>query len=124
MISPSIIDRLRSELGKDAVITDKEHMICYSYDATRIERLPDALLMPKSDREVSSILRIANSEKIPVIPRGAGSGFVGVSVPVQGGIILSLQRMDHILEVNKNDFYIVAEPGVITRDIQKVVVAE
>ena len=124
VVSPSIIDRLKSELGRDAVITDKEHMICYSYDATRIECLPDALLMPKSDREISSILRIANSEKIPVIPRGAGSGFAGGSVPVQGGIILSLQRMDHILEVNKNDFYIVAEPGVITRDIQKAVEAE
>ncbi len=124
VISPSIIDRLRSELGNDAVITDKEHMICYSYDATRIERLPDALLMPKSREEVASILGIANSEKIPVIPRGAGSGFAGGSVPARGGIILSLQRMDKILEVNRNDFYIVAEPGVVTRNIQKAAEAE
>ena len=124
MISPSIIDRLRTELGNDAVITDKEHMICYSYDATRIERLPDALLMPKTREEVASILGIANSEKIPVIPRGAGSGFAGGSVPARGGIILSLQRMDKIIEVNRNDFYIVAEPGVVTRNIQKAAEAE
>ncbi len=124
VISPSIIDRFRKELGHDAVITDKEHMICYSYDATRIERLPDALLMPKTREEVASILGIANSEKILVIPRGAGSGFAGGSVPVRGGIILSLQRMDQILEVNRNDFYIVAEPGVVTRNIQKAAEAE
>ena len=124
VISPFIIDRLRTELGHDAVITDKEHMICYSYDATRIERLPDALLMPKTREEVASILGIANSEKIPVIPRGAGSGFAGGSVPARGGIILSLQRMDKIIEVNKNDFYIVAEPGVVTRNIQKAAEAE
>lgn len=124
VISPSIIDRLRKELGHDAVITDKEHMICYSYDATRIERLPDALLMPKTREEVASILGIANSEKIPVIPRGAGSGFAGGSVPARGGIILSLQQMDKILEVNRNDFYIVAEPGVVTRNIQKAAEAE
>jgi len=124
VISPSIIDRLRTELGNDAVITDKEHMICYSYDATRIERLPDALLMPKTREEVASILGIANSEKIPVIPRGAGSGFAGGSVPARGGIILSLQRMDKIIEVNRNDFYIVAEPGVVTRNIQKAAEAE
>ena len=119
MISPVIINRLRDELGKDAVITDKEHLICYSYDATRIERLPDALLMPKTPEDAASILKIANSEKIPVIPRGAGSGFAGGSVPVQGGIILSLQRMDRIIEVNKDDFYMVVEPGVVTRTIQK-----
>jgi len=99
-------------------------MICYSYDATRIERLPDALLMPKTREEVASILGIANSEKIPVIPRGAGSGFAGGSVPARGGIILSLQRMDKIIEVNRNDFYIVAEPGVVTRNIQKAAEAE
>lgn len=124
MISPSIIDRLRNELGSDAVITDQEHMICYSYDATRIEKLPDALLMPKSREDIASILGIANSEKIPVIPRGAGSGFAGGSVPAQGGIILSLQRMNRIVEVNRNDFYIVAEPGVVTRDIQKAAETE
>lgn len=124
MISHSIIDRFHRELGSDAVITDKEHMLCYSYDATRIERLPDALLMPKSRDEVASILRIANSEKIPVIPRGAGSGFAGGSVPAQGGIIVSLQRMDEIVEVNRKDFYIVAEPGAVTRNIQKAAEAE
>src|SRR3972149_8059843 len=119
VISPAIINRLRDEVGKDAVITDKEHLICYSYDATRIERLPDALLMPKPLEDAASIIKIANSEKIPVIPRGAGSGFAGGSVPVQAGIILSLQRMDRIIEVNKDDFYMVVEPGVVTRNIQK-----
>ena len=75
--------------------------------------------MPKTPEDAASILKIANSEKIPVIPRGAGSGFAGGSVPVQGGIILSLQRMDRIIEVNKDDFYMVVEPGVVTRTIQK-----
>ncbi len=124
VIAPSIIDRLRDEVSIDAVITDIEHMISYSYDATRIERLPDALLMPKTPEDVASILRIANSEKVPVIPRGAGSGFAGGSVPARGGIILSLQKMDRIIELNRDDFYMVVEPGVVTRDIQKMAEAE
>ncbi len=124
VIPPHVITALRESIGKDSVITDRESLLCYSYDATRREAIPDLLLRPGSAEEVSAILRIANREKIAVIPRGAGSGFAGGSVPVQGGIVLSVQCMDKILEIHKDDFYAVVEPGVITRNLQKAAEAE
>ena len=124
MIPSHVIKDLQEGIGKDSVITDRESLLCYSYDATRREAVPDLLLRPGNAEEVSTILRIANREKIAVVPRGAGSGFAGGSVPVQGGMVLSLQRMDKILEVNRDDFYIVVEPGVVTREVQKAAEAE
>lgn len=124
MIPPRVIDNLQDLVGKDSVISDKETLLCYSYDATRIEALPDLLLRPGTHEEIASILKISNNERVPVIPRGAGTGFAGGSVPVHGGIVLSLQRMDRILEINREDLYVVVEPGVITRDLQKAVEKE
>lgn len=124
MIPSRVINSLKEAAGKESVITDRESLLCYSYDATRIERIPDLLVRPGTSLEVAAILKIANNEKIPVIPRGAGSGFAGGSVPVHGGIVLTLQRMDRILEVNRDDSYVVVEPGVITRSLQKAVEAE
>jgi len=119
-----VVDNLQNVLGKESVITDREALLCYSYDATRLERLPDIIVKPVTPDEVVSILNIANHEKIPVIPRGAGTGFAGGSVPVQGGVVLSLQNMDRIIEINKEDMYVVVEPGVVTRAIQKAAEAE
>lgn len=119
MLTHEVIDNLQKVIGRESVITDIESLLCYSYDATRIEVVPDVLLRPKTREDVASILKIASNERIPVVPRGSGSGFAGASVPVKGGIVLSLQCMDRILEINKDDFYAVVEPGVITRDLQK-----
>lgn len=124
MIPSRVIESLEGVVGREYVATDRETLLCYSYDATRIEGGPDIVLRPRTPEEVASILEIANCENIPIIPRGAGSGFAGGSIPVKGGIVLSLQRMDRILEVNRDDLYAIVEPGVITRDIQKAVEAE
>ena len=124
MLPRHVVDNLQNVLGKESVITDREALLCYSYDATRLERLPDIIVKPVTPDEVVSILNIANHEKIPVIPRGAGTGFAGGSVPVQGGVVLSLQNMDRIIEINKEDMYVVVEPGVVTRAIQKAAEAE
>lgn len=124
MLPGHVVDNLQNVLGKGSVIADREALLCYSYDATRMERIPDIIVKPRTPDEVVSILNIANHEKIPVIPRGAGTGFAGGSVPVQGGIVLSLQNMDRIIEINKDDMYVVVEPGVVTRIIQKAAEAE
>ncbi len=124
MLKDEVIDNLQKAVGRESVITDKESLLCYSYDATRIEVLPDLLLRPKTSEDVAAVLKIANKEKIPVVPRGAGSGLAGASIPVNGGIVMSMQFMDRIIEINKDDFYAVVEPGVITRDFQRAVEAE
>jgi glycolate oxidase subunit GlcD len=82
---------------------------------------PDAVAFPKSTKSVSAILKFANKHRIPVTPRGAGYGYVGGAVPIQGGIVLSLARMNRIKEINAADFVAVVEAGVITKDLQDAV---
>src|SRR5512137_1325167 len=80
---------------------------------------PDAVVLPRSTKSVAAVLRFANRHRIPVTPRGAGHGYVGGCVPVRGGIVLSLERMNRIKEINGEDFVAVVQPGVITETIQK-----
>ncbi|MEO6034208.1 MAG: FAD-linked oxidase C-terminal domain-containing protein, partial [Verrucomicrobiota bacterium] len=83
--------------------------------------LPDAVALPRSTQSVATILHFANQHKIPVTPRGAGFGYVGGCVPVQGGIALSLIRMNRIKEINADDFVAVVQPGVLTQTLQDAV---
>ena len=83
--------------------------------------LPDAVALPRSTKTVSAILRFANRNKIPVTARGGGYGYVGGCVPVRGGIVLSLERMNRILEINAKDFVAVVQPAVITEKFQDAV---
>ncbi len=82
---------------------------------------PDAVALPRSAKSVAAILRFANQHRIPVTPRGAGHGYVGGCVPVRGGIVLSLERMNHIREINAADFVAVVQPAVNTKKFQETV---
>ena len=82
---------------------------------------PDAVALPRSTKSVSAVLRFANRHHIPVTPRGAGHGYVGGCVPVRGGIVLSLARMNRIKEISAADFVAVVEPGVNTQKLQHAV---
>ena len=93
----------------------------YAGDKWFATHQPDAVALPRSTQSVSKILRFANENKIPVTPRGAGHGYVGGCVPVRGGIVLSLERMNRILEINAKDFVAVVQPAVITADLQAAV---
>jgi glycolate oxidase len=116
-----IKDELNNIVGKENFLDSIEERICYSYDATNQKYLPDAIAFPGSTQEVSGILKIANRDKIPVIPRGAGTGFTGGSLPVQGGIILVMTRMNRIIEIDTDNLIAVVEPGVVTGKFQKEV---
>lgn len=82
---------------------------------------PDVVVLPRTTKSVSALLRFANQHRIPVTPRGAGHGYVGGCVPVRGGIVLSLARMDAIQEINADDFIAVVQAGVKTQDLQEAV---
>jgi glycolate oxidase len=82
---------------------------------------PDAVALPRYKESVSKILKFANKHRIPVTPRGAGHGYVGGAVPIHGGIVLSLAKMNRIKEINAADFVAVVEAGVITKDLQDAV---
>lgn len=121
MLKPSVIDRLQEIVGRENVLLSPEELICYSYNATRHRHLPEAVVKPKTGEEVSAIVRLANQELIPITPRGAGTGLSGGSVPINGGIVLSLTRMNRIREIIPEDLLAVVEPGVVTADFQSAV---
>lgn len=105
-------------LGEDKVSTNPEVLKEYSHDKWNASHLPDAVVFAECTEDVSYLMGFANSREIPVTTRGAGVGYVGGCVPVKGGIVLSMERMNKILEVNPADGVAVVQPGVITGDLQ------
>jgi len=112
------MEELKNIVGLENAGTEKQDLLCYSYDATQMEFLPDMVLYPADADEVSRILKLANAEIVPVFPRGAGSGFTGGSLPRGGGIVLVTTRMDKILRIDTDNLIAEVEPGVVTEDLQ------
>lgn len=123
MLKPTVLKELEAIVGSANLFTAPEALIEYSHDATTREALPWAIAKPLTTRQVSDILALANREGIPVVPRGAGTGMSGGSVPIQGGIVLSLERMNKITEIDEDNFIAVVQPGVITGELQREVEA-
>ena len=105
-------------LGAEAVSTDAETLRAHAGDKWFASHPPDAVVFARSTEEVSRLLKFADRKGIPVTARGAGHGYVGGCVPAQGGIVLSLARMNRIKEINFADAVAVVEPGVITGVLQ------
>lgn len=121
-ITNKIIDELVQIVGERFVITDEEDMEAYSHDEVAEEEyfcMPEVVVKPQTADEISRIIKLANREKIPVTPRGAGSGLSGGAVPVYGGIVLSVERMNEILEIDEENMMAVVEPGVVTNEINE-----
>ena len=116
MMEPSLVETIKAIVGEDNLYQDREDLICYGYDATQDEGLPDCVVFPHTTEQVSEIMKLASEHEIPVYPRGAASGLSGGSVPTQGGIALTLTRMNKILEINTDDLFARCEPGVIVAD--------
>ena len=121
MIEKKVLSSLKAIVGKDNVHTDKSDKITHSYDATRKSYLPDVVVYAESAEQVSEIVKLANSHLIPLIARGAGSGFTGGTLPIKGGIVLVLTKMDRILGIDTDNLIAVVEPGVVTSELQKQV---
>ena len=105
-------------LGADRVSIATDTLAAHAADRWFASRTPEVVVFAESTDDVSTLLQFANRRGIPVTPRGAGYGYVGGCVPVQGGIALSLARMKRIKEINFADAVAVVEPGVITADLQ------
>jgi len=104
-------------VGEDNVTDRLIDMVSYSYDSSEHSNRPDCAVWAKSTEEVSKIMKLANENKIPVTPRGAGTGLSGMAVPVEGGIVLDLVRMDKIISISIDDRCAVVEPGVVDADL-------
>jgi glycolate oxidase len=116
------LDLLREMLGPEAVVLDEETRRIYAQDETEdLLFMPDIVLKPATVASVSQILRFASEHGIPVTPRGGGTGLSGGALPVHGGICLSMERFNRILEIDEKNLVAVAEPGVITQALQEAV---
>ena len=115
---------LRRALAADRVMTAPEDMLVYSYDGTWVVGRPEIVVTPLDTREVASVVRIASDEGIPIIPRGAASGLAGGSVPLFGGIVVNLTRMNRIIDIDRVNMTVVTQPGVVTATLQAAVERE
>lgn len=117
--------RLQSLLPEGVIAFDEETRArCASDKWQPGYSLPDAVALPEDVETVSKIMEFANAHHIPVTARGAGVGYVGSAVPVNKGIVLSLEKMNKVLEINQDDFVVVTQPGVITAELQRQVEAQ
>ena len=121
MLSAQILQNLKDIVGAANVSNSSTDRITHSFDATQQQFLPEVVVHADTSEQVRRIVSLANAEKIPILPRGAGSGFTGGSLPIKGGIVLVLTRMNRILEIDTDNLIAVVEPGVITGRLQREV---
>ncbi len=121
-MNSSIKTKLKNTAGSKNFLDSEEDRLCYSYDATPIFRtLPEAVIFPENEFQISEILKLANEEKFNVVPRGAGTGLSGGAIPVENSVVLVMTRWNKILEVDTNNLTALVQPGVVTGDLQKEV---
>jgi glycolate oxidase len=116
-----IIKKITDIVGRDHCTTNLEDLHCYSYDGTGKTFLPDVVAFPDSSTQIAALMRLASAHPFPVVARGAGSGMTGGSLPIHGGLVLSLSRLNHILEIDRDNQIAIVEPGVITGEFQQEV---
>ena len=114
----SFIKELANIVGRENVLSSKRDLLAYSYDATQHQEMPEVVVFPRSVAEASAVLKAAHREQIPIVPRGAGTGISGGTVPIRGGLVLELSRMNTILDMDTANRRAVAEPGVVNLDLQ------
>ena len=120
------VQELQRIVGEDWVTTKREQIESYLMDETYLAVRPQpssdvVVVKPASTEEISKIMKLANREKTPVYPRGGGTGLVGGAVPTQDGIVLSLERLDRVEEVDKDNLMVVVQAGVTLGDLLKAV---
>jgi len=122
-VTPEILEELRKIFGEKNVLTEAEKIESYAYDEAgkQWKHMPDVVVKAENEEQIAQLMKLANREHIPVTPRGAGSGLAGAAVPLYGGIVLSLEKMNKILEIDEINMVAVCEPGVVTNDLCKAV---
>ena len=121
-INQKIINELSAISGEGNLFTDQESIFKYSKDETEdLSFYPDVVIKPKNVEEISAILKYCNEHLIPVTPRGGGTGLSGGALPVHGGVVLSLERFNKIIEIDERNLQATVEPGVITEEFMNTV---
>ncbi|QII47524.1 glycolate oxidase subunit GlcD [Bacillus paralicheniformis] len=118
MISPQVKSQLIEIVGSANYDDSNAGRLVYSYDATpQFQSMPDAVIAPRSTEEVSQLVKICNTHRIPIVPRGSGTNLCAGTCPTEGGIVLLFKHMNRILEIDEENLTITVQPGVITLDL-------
>ena len=121
MIDAGVLEQLRAICGDAHVRVDAPSLAEYGTDALKRGHPADAVVFPAGPEEISAIARLCHERRVPMVPRGAGTGYTGGAVPVHGGVVIALDRLNRILEIDEENLLCVAEANVITGDIQDAV---
>ncbi|RYD03752.1 hypothetical protein N752_18565 [Desulforamulus aquiferis] len=123
MVKAQAMEALTKALGKENVITEAEDLLCYSFDATADmpSQVPDVVVVPQNINQVVEVIKVAREFKLPIYPRGSGTNLSGGTIPLQGGIVLSMKGMDKIVEIDADNLVAVVQPGVVIQDLNNAV---
>jgi glycolate oxidase len=121
MNRPPLVDELRAAVGDQFVLIRKEDVIVYEQDGSILQALPEIVVLPANTAEVSAVVRAARKAGVPIVPRGSGTGLAGGAVPAEGGVVVSLARLDRILEIDLENRIAIVEPGVINLEVTKAI---
>lgn len=121
-ITENIIQSFRQIVGSNQLLMDDASLLHYAHDETEtLSFKPQVILIPETAQQISEILKICNQHKIPVTPRGAGTGLSGGALPHLGGVLISTEKLNKILNIDERNLQVTTEPGVITELLQKAV---
>ncbi len=121
MLPPDFREAVASIVGEAFVKSDEGALEAYGVDSLGRGHAPDLIALPGTTAHVSALARLCNQRRVPLVVRGAGTGYTGGSVPVQGGLVLSMERMNRIVEIDTHNLLAVVEPNVVTGDLQDAV---
>jgi glycolate oxidase len=121
-ITPSLLEAFKAIVGADYIFTDEESFAKYGSDETeKLHFTPHVVVKPRTADEIAQLLKICNQHLIPVTPRGAGTGLTGGALPQLGGLVISMERFNSILDIDERNLQVTTEPGVITEVLQDTV---
>ena len=123
-VTAEVLAELHRTVGDRQVLADAERIEAYGHDETSISeygQLPEVVVLPTTTAQVAEVVKLANRERIPITPRGAGSGLSGGAIPVHGGILLSLEKMNKVVDLDLDTMTITVEAGMVTNDLAHLV---
>lgn len=121
-VTPELVSQLTQILGEAQVFCDDETLAAYAHDETEnLHFLPEVVVKPSTTEQISAIMRLCHAHLIPVTPRGAGTGLSGGALPHFGGVLLSTEKMNRILQIDERNLQVTTEPGVITEVLMNAV---
>jgi glycolate oxidase len=123
-MSRALIQELRGIVGDHYTLIEKEDVIVYEQDGSIFQVMPEIVVVPENVEQVAAVVKAAKGANVAIVPRGSGTGLAGGAVPAEGGIIVSLARLNKILKIDLQNRIAIVEPGVINLDISKAVAKE